>query len=77
MANVHSEKKTLHALDIYREMLCGHSADIYLQGYMPAIYPFSVFTSDTLQSTMPQRLYCTTFLKGDQFYYKERIRKGR
>ena len=29
-----------------REMLCGHCADIYLQGYMFALYPSSVFSSD-------------------------------
>ena len=27
------------------EMLCGHIADIYLQGYMSALYPSSGFTS--------------------------------
>ena len=41
-----SMKKTF----IAREMLCGHSADIvrtymYLQGYMSALYPSSVFSS--------------------------------
>ena len=31
---------------IPREMLCGHCADTYLQGYMSALYPSSVFTLD-------------------------------
>ena len=46
-----------------REMLCGHSADIvltlcrhcadiYLQGYMSALYPSSVFSSGIYVSTM-------------------------
>ena len=30
---------------IPREMLCGHSADTYLQGYMSALNPSSVFSS--------------------------------
>ena len=30
---------------IPREMLCGHFADIYLQGYMSAPYPSWIFTS--------------------------------
>ena len=30
---------------ISRELLCGYSADIYLQGYMSALYPSSVFSS--------------------------------
>ena len=30
---------------IPRKMLCGHCADIYLQGYMSALYPSSVLTS--------------------------------
>ena len=47
MSAQHLTKKT----NIPREMLCGHSADIvrtyvYLQGYMSALYPSSVFTSD-------------------------------
>ena len=29
-------------------MLCGHCADIYLQGYMSALYPSSVFSSGQL-----------------------------
>ena len=39
---------TLKKTYILREILCGHSADIYLQGYMSALYPSSVFTSDKL-----------------------------
>ena len=28
-----------------REMLCGHCTDIYLQGYMSALYPSTVLSS--------------------------------
>ena len=44
----HFQEKTqylVNTLYIPREMLCGHSADIYLQGYMSALYPSSVFSS--------------------------------
>ena len=42
-----------HETYILREMLCGHSADLYLQGYMSALYPSSVFSSE--QSFLPSK----------------------
>ena len=38
---------------ILREMLCEHCADIYLQGYMSALYPSSVFSPAQSVSHIP------------------------
>ena len=45
MSAQHLTKDICLTRDIPREMLCEHSADIYLQGYMSALYPSSVFSS--------------------------------
>ena len=58
----------MNILYILCEMLCGHSADIvwtlcwpcadiYLQGYMSALYPSSVFTSDVITTMISQPCY--------------------
>ena len=40
------ERYMSHEGYILRETVCGHSADIILQGYMYALYISSVFTSE-------------------------------
>ena len=52
MSAQHLTKDICLTRDIPREMLCGHFADIYLQGYMSALYPSSVFTSGLLRITI-------------------------
>ena len=42
---------------IPREMLCGRSADTYLQGYMSALYPSLVFSMTMLQVWDEKRMW--------------------
>merc|ERR1711860_175055 len=51
-------------LYVFREMLCGHSADIYLQGYMSAQYPSSVFSSDGSLKFHRSEIFHQRFLFG-------------
>ena len=52
-----------------KEMLCGHIADIYLQGYMSALYPSSVFTSRVWQRFSALVCYVYLWLNVSSYYW--------
>ena len=69
MSAQHLTKDICLTRDIPREMLCGHSADIYLQGYMCALYPSSVFSSALkLCNPVGQPLLDLPNLEGEDYF---------
>ena len=75
-----------HSADIVPTLLCGHCADIYLQEYMSALYPSSVFSSGLFllqnnisclfQITFCLRVHAKFDRYGDQIPSIEMFRDG-